>query len=153
MYTEADELTCQGQLKKNLWISLGIAVVTLALIVAGVILRYKWASVAVSALGFSLAYFVWSMKGLPWYRYRRFLRDIREGLSRVTVGRFVSVSEEEREREGVMFREFLLEVDEEGEEDERLFYWDAGKQLPQLRAGQRLTLTSFGNYIIALAEG
>jgi hypothetical protein len=75
---------------------------------------------------------------------------MREGLTRDTNGWFVSLATEPRKSDGVLVRDFIIRISE-SEEDERLFYWDDDKPVPDLKYGECVSIKSFGNYIKELA--
>jgi len=74
---------------------------------------------------------------------------MKQGLSRETEAWFLSCSKDTRSSDGVEFREFIVRVDDD-EDNERLFFWDNDKVLPEMKEGQKLFIRSFGNYITEL---
>lgn len=146
LYSDNDLQRAQSAIKSRLTFFFLIVAVALAVLVAALILRYKIPAIALTVLFSWIAYFYLSTKALPWIRYRRFLREMGEGLSRVTEGRFVLVGESSRMVDGVEVYDFVLRVGDE-EEDERLFLWDADKPRPEIAEGQLMRIISYSNYV------
>lgn len=150
MYTEQDYARVAAVKKKRLGLSFLVLALSLAVLVIGLVIRNKPMATFGTAAVACLFYAVLELKALPWVRYDRYLRDIREGLSHETDADFVSMSEAPRLNNGVMFYDFVVRVGGE-DEDERLFYHDADKVVPEFEQGQMLHIVSFGNYITELS--
>lgn len=150
LYDESDRERTSRALRKG-WIALLCALIpTLAGLVALMILRQKYPAIIVTVVGAWICYYIIMNKMMPWFRYRRFLRDMDEGLSRVTDGWFVSLSESPRMADGVSVHDFVLRVGDE-EEDERLFLWDDDKALPEINEGEPIHVVSFSNFVKKLS--
>ncbi|MBR4235148.1 MAG: hypothetical protein IKR85_03705 [Clostridia bacterium] len=146
MYTEQDFIDAARQTK--LRVALGIALICIFVILT-VTFRIMdiEALVLISAgLGFALVCFVWSMKISPWVKYNRFLKEMRNGRSRTCECSFISFANETRFYDGVEIYDMNVTVGDR-EEDERLYLFDADKPLPALKAGEKLTVKSFGNFV------
>ncbi len=150
LYTEQDFAAT----KRTFW----TRVLILALIIAAMIglealfmgpLRNRYAVWIVAAVGCCLSYAYLTTQVMPWYHYMAYQSDMRHGLSRETDAWYVSCTDSTRVADGVEFHEFIVRVGD-GEEDERLFFWDDDKKLPELKEGQKLHIRSFGNYITEL---
>ena len=113
------------------------------------VLRNRYALWIAAALGLCLSYAFLTIKVMPWYHYWAYQNDMRHGLSRETDAWYVSCTDSARISDGVAFHEFIVRVGD-GEEDERLFFWDDDKKLPELKEGQKLHIRSYGNYITEL---
>ena len=75
--------------------------------------------------------------------YRRNLHFLLEGRKRVTTGIFKEFSEDVSDRDGMEVYPMLLNVGERNDpEDDRLFYYDAYKPLPEMPIGSRVTVYS-----------
>ena len=74
---------------------------------------------------------------------------MRNGQRRHTECSFLHFAPETRMHDGVEVHEMIVTVGT-GEEDERLYYWDADKPEPALREGEKIQVESFGNFITAL---
>jgi len=152
LYTEQD----YAKTKKALSIRALVLAVLMAITGAAVALfctalRQQHAVVAAAVIGSCLCYMYLTTKLMPWYRYWQYQNDMRHGLSRETDAWFVSCSDSTRISDGVAFHEMIVRVGD-GEDDERLFFWDDDKELPKLAVGQKLHIRSFGNYITELSD-
>lgn len=144
MYGEVDERRAEAAWKRAAVVAYVLGAATIIITVLGLIVRIKWLSIAAAALGGG-AVFGWiSLKLAPWSAYRRFLRDMREGLERRTEGTLVSISAPTRLVDGVSVHDVLLDA---GEGTDLLFYWDDDKPLPDIRPGCRVRVTSFGKFV------
>lgn len=152
MYTDQYFQAVKKKLFARVTVAALILLITAALVgICDSLAVRSWpGAVAAAVVGACVLYAYVSVKCAPWYRYQRYLVDMRNGLSHETSGQFVSVSDGVRMSDGVMFHEFILQVGEDGE-DQRLFLWDDDFPRPPLAQGQRITLRSFGNYIIELS--
>ena len=151
MYTDADLVRAEKQKKERLLCSFSVLAVALSMMTVGISMRnHALATYGAAAIA-CLFYAVLELKALPYARYASYVRDIKEGLSRETDAKFVRISDAPRMNNGVMFYDFFVRDGAEVDEDnERLFYFDADKQLPTFQPGQQLHITSFGNYITGI---
>ena len=150
LYFDQDFINTRKTYRLRIVGLLAILAVTFALMGIFVsVARNQIAVIVVTVVGLILAYAYLTIKLMPWFRYQRYMNDLRSGRSRETDGWFVSCSDGMKLSDGVEFHEFIVRVGD-GEEDERLFYWDGDKQLPQLTEGQQVHIRSFGNYILEL---
>ena len=150
LYTEQDFENTRQTLKKRALILTAIIAVTVLLAAFFMtVVRNHIAVLVIPPLGGCAAYLYTAIKLMPWFKYWVYQNDMRTGLSRETDGWFVSCSSTARISDGVEFREFILRIGDK-EEDERLFFWDCDKQFPEITAGQKIHLRSFGNYITEL---
>lgn len=150
LYTEQDFAATKKEFKNRALILTAIIVITA--VVMGLfmsVFRYRYAVWAVAVIGSCLSYAYLALKVMPWYRYWAYQNDMRHGMSRETEAWYVSCTDSTRVSDGVAFHEFIVRVGDK-EEDERLFFWDDDKQLPELKEGQKLFIRSFGNYITEL---
>lgn len=108
-------------------------------------------TIAVTGVWGSLVIFLWSMKLSPLLSYRRYLREIKGGLSRDVQGVVIQFDEGPTFRDGLNFYAMIVNIgDVDNPEDERLLYWDAHLPRPQIQAGDRVRARAHGNDIIAL---
>lgn len=111
----------------------------------------QWITTGITVAAGSLLVFFWGMKLSPRLAYRRFLRDLREGLSRYEEGVVTRIDADRSVRDGVAFRAFVLNVgDPANPEDERLLYWDEQLGEPCFQEGDRLTVHIHGNDLIGI---
>ena len=150
LYSQEDAHTNEVQMK-GVWMLLGvISVLPLAALVASLVVRMEWLTIAITVLWGGMLIFWGEMKFAPVWAYRRYLRAMENGLTREAEGVLVSLAEEGTYKEGVFFSSMILNVDEKlVPEGERLFYVDRCKDLPALVPGDRVHLTSHGNYVVA----
>ena len=146
MYTEADYRTASSQTKLRLILMSALIAALLVCVLVFNSLRWQYPMLALAAVGFVLVYFLWSFKLTPWIRYNRFMRELKHGQRRTLECSFIYKTDETRLYDGVEVHDVLVTVGTE-EKDERLFVLDADKQLPEIKEGDRLTVTSFGNFI------
>ena len=150
LYTEQDYVAT----KRQFWTRVLVLTAIIAAVIAAealftTVLRNRYAMWVVAAAGCCLIYAYLSIKLMPWYHYMMYQSDMRHGVSRETDAWYVSCTDGTRLSDGVAFHEFIVRVGD-GEEDERLFFWDDDKKLPDLKEGQKLHIRSFGNYITEL---
>ena len=89
----------------------------------------------------------------PHLAYRRFLRDLKRGLSHDETGVVVRFDEGETFREGLDFYQLVINVgDLKDERDERYLYWDANLPRPQLAPGDAVRVTVHGNDLVSLEK-
>lgn len=110
-------------------------------------------TIAITAVWGSLVIFLWSMKLSPLLAYRRYLRDIKGGLSRDVEGVVTQFDDAPTFRDGLNFYAMIVNVgDTNDPEDERLLYWDAHLARPEIHVGDRVQARAHGNDIIALTK-
>ena len=108
-------------------------------------------TIAVTILWGSVVIFFWNMKLTPHLCYRRYLKESYSGLSRELVGQVVHFDTQATFRAHLYFYQLVINVgDPEDPNDERLLYWDARLQRPELQEGMQVTVRSHGNDIIGL---
>jgi hypothetical protein len=143
LYQQSDLQENRRQLKRRLTALL----IPLALIVAGIVIslivRMQWLTILLTILGGGFSIFCWGLLLSPIMCYGRHLRNMLEGRTRETTGRFVSISGEPCWREGVQYYAMTVNVGEKGDEaDDRLFYYDVHKEAPAFKQGERITVVS-----------
>ena len=113
-----------------------------------------WANLLIAAVGSLCAASYFSLYFFPWFKYSRYLSDIRSGRSHECDVTFLSVSDQTTLRDGVAMHDVEVCVGDDPEviEDHRLFFWDDDKPFPALKAGTPVRVRAFGNYIIGLSE-
>ncbi|MDL2206025.1 hypothetical protein LJC33_03805 [Eubacteriales bacterium OttesenSCG-928-N13] len=149
MYTTQDINRALTERNKRIVLAAVMMALAILCIVIGALIRNKPLMMIGPSVFGCLFYFLWEFKAMPYARYARYLSDINTGLSHETEARFVSMSEQPRLNNGVMYYDFIVSVGSEPE-DERLFYFDADKPKPSIPEGENLSITSFGNYITNL---
>lgn len=152
MYTEQDIKDISAQIGRRC----AAVAVSAAVLIGAIILSFRQRAEAVTValtilLCFSLL-FTWGLFLSPLVRYKKYLSSVLYGMNRTTEGRFKSFSGEQSERDGVLFTDFLINVgNNDDEEDDRLFYWDARLPQPAWKTGVRLSITSQDKAVIRWA--
>ena len=149
MYTEADftSTSRKATIRLVLFILMALAFVSVMLVFNA--MRNQPFTLLTASVGFVVCYFIWSFKISPWVKYNRHLKDIKSGQRRTTECEFVFFTPETRFQDGVEVHDFIATVGSE-EEDERLFYWDNDKPAPEIKAGDKIIVTSYGRFVIDL---
>ena len=151
MYSEKDFE--KSSREAGLRLALGIALICLFLgiVILFTVLKWQIPQLIAAGLGFIVCFFIWSLKIMPWLHYNKFMRELKSGRRRQTECEFIELSNETRMYDNVEVRDVLVTVGK-AEEDQRLFILDADKQLPALESGDRIVITSFGNFITDIAS-
>ena len=150
MYSEKDWKEINDLLKKRLWITLVPGCILLAvavwIFVYGQLNRSEtlWMLTSfLSILGGGYLLFFFGVYVRPALVYRRNLRYLLTGRKRTTTGIFKEFSEDVCDREGMEVYAMLINVGQRNDtEDDRLFYYDAYKPLPEMPLGSRVTVQS-----------
>ena len=148
MYTEQDFTNAVTKQKNALIVGVIILIVLIAVTAVGMITRIFALATYVPCVLACVLYTWWCVKCLPWIRYNRYLNNMREGRHRESECYFTFISDSIRVVDGVQVHDVNASVDPEGE-DQRLFYWDADKEIPQIEKGQKIRITSYGNFILS----
>lgn len=155
MYDQTDLDDVQRRLKKQRLIALIPSVLLLAagiaIFVVGRMHRSDkaWMLTALlTILGGGCYLFIYGLFIKPAKAYRALIQDMLHGRLRQTEGIFKSFAQETCDREGLPFHALMLNVgDRDDGEDDRLFYWDAQKPLPQMELGNRVRIFSNDNRV------
>ena len=150
MYSESDYISAAKQTRLRLAGGIALIAACLAVVIVFIALEIEWAALVAAGIGFIVCFFVWSFKVMPWLYYNKFLKELRHGQRRQMVCEFKEFSPETRMYDNVEVRDVLVTVGN-SEEDERLYVLDADKPLPQIEAGDRITVTSYGSFITDIA--
>ncbi|MBQ2700898.1 MAG: hypothetical protein IJF65_07055 [Clostridia bacterium] len=153
MYTPNDLNAIETQLRRRIW-AMGIpGGILLAGIVVSVLpsIRLQWLTVALTiALGV-LIIFGYGMFLSPLCAYRDFLKNALYSPNHPLNVIFKSLKQDPCLRDGVVFYPMMVsEGNPDDEEDDRLFYYDIQKPLPQLEPGTPLHIVYHDKSIIAL---
>lgn len=149
MYTEKD---FENASKQARWRLIALILMAILLLFAAVMVnrqRLEYPAMAMAALGFMITYFVACFKVVPWIRYNRFMREMKNGQRRKAECIFKYFDTERRMHDGVEVYDMIVTVGTE-EEDERLYYWDIDKKQPELREGDRICVESYGNFVVSV---
>lgn len=150
MYSEKDWQEINQLLKKR-WLltlipSLIVLGTAITVFVYGQLNRSEvlWMlTAALTLIGGGYLLFFYGVYVRPALIYRKNLRYLLTGRQRVTTGIFKEFSEDVSDRDGMEVYAMLLNVGEKNDpEDDRLFYYDAYKPLPEMPLGTRVTVHS-----------
>lgn len=146
MYTESDFAKAKNTMKRELITAVCVLAASIVLMAVGLVTRIKPLAIGAPLAGSWIVYTLWVVKCLPWIRYNKFLRNMQEGRRRVTECYYMDIAGRVRIVDGVQIHDVNASLDEKGE-DARLFYWDDDKPLPNFEKGQKIRITSYGNFI------
>jgi len=105
--------------------------------------------VAVTLVWGAMLIFFWGMKMSPLLSYRRYLKEIRQGLTRVVEGIVTRFDTDTTFRDGLSFYAMIVNTgDSNDPEDERLLYWDARLKRPGISLGSKVSIRAHGNDIL-----
>ena len=150
MYSENDLKEINALVKKRWLITLVpssiVFAAAVAIFVYGQMNRseYLWMLTSFMTL-LSGGYFLFLIGNYmrPALIYRKNLRYLLTGRTRVTTGIFKEISEDVSDHDGMEVYAMLLNFGERNDpEDDRLFYYDAYKPLPAMPIGTRVTVES-----------
>ena len=148
-YARADYEENRAKKKKALRLMIAAGVPFFVLAAMGFVMRLQALCMAASILCCSSLIFLYDLKVKPAMRYGRYLREIAEGTSHRTLGTLVRVSGDLTYEDGVNFREVIINIYEDmDEEGERRFLLDAKKEMPAEWLGCDVVLTSYGSCIV-----
>lgn len=145
MYSENDNLEINRRINRVRIVLYPALALCAALSVLGYGRRIQWLAIGALVLMaatavFGGAFFLW-----PCLRYRRFLRDMREGLSREMEGSVVSVSDQPEPQDGARVLPVHLLLTKE--QDERIVYLNASKREMLPPPGTEVRLKLYGRHI------
>ena len=145
MYSERDMLEINRKIRKNLMVLLPVLAALLAAYVFGLAAGVKWLVMAAGPMMFAAACFGFLGWLWPNLRYRRFLRDMNDGLSREMRGTIVAISEAAEPQDGAMVLPVRIFLDDA--QDERIVYLNASKRADFPSPGAKVALNCFGRHI------
>ena len=170
MYTEQDMAVIQGRIRKNWAVLTPVLLAILAVYVYAMASAKLWLAMAAGPLLFVAACYGAIAYLMPNYRYRSFLLDMENGLSRDVKGEVVEIAAKAEPQDGawVLPVRVRLDPDAKGEhavpqgtveakrlklesaeddEDERIVYLNVSKRDRMPGAGERVLLHCFGRHI------
>ncbi len=142
MYTQSDLEQTLAQKKKR-WMLLAVPeAVLVAVIVYSLVIRQEWLTSLTSCVAGALLIFVYDLAIKPLSCYARHLQGVLQGRTRTLEGTFKQLDMQPSVVDGVYYRGMIVSAgDPTDEEDDRLFYYDTEKPLPQLQPGDKLRVT------------
>lgn len=152
LYSADDAIRNQARKKRELMILFLGALPLFILVVAGFAVRLRWLACAALFLMLSWMIFMYDMRVGPLQKYGHFLSEIQEGLSHDTRGVLVRIGESPVFTKGVYFREIILNIyKDRGEDGERRFLLDCGKEMPDFKVDDYVVIHSHGVYILGIS--
>ena len=144
MYGKADFDAIERRIRRNRIVWVPVVAVCLMLFALGLARRVLWLTY-LSAIATAVAgCFGFAYCQLPCLRYRGFLRDLRDGLSREMAGEVVSIADIPELQDGAMVLQVHLLLDD----GERIVYLNASKRDLFPPAGSRVRLKLCGRHIL-----
>ena len=145
MYSEDDFRAIDRRIARCRIALIPVLAAFAALAALGYVKRVKWLALGglallAAAAFFGVAFFLW-----PCLRYRGFLRDMREGLSREMVGSVVSVADAPEPQDGARVLPVHILLTEE--RDERIIYLNASKRDKIPPVGTEARFKLYGRHI------
>ena len=168
MYSERDMHEIDRRIRTNLMVLLPVLAALLAAYIWGLAAGVKWLVMAAGPMMFAAACFGFLGWLWPNLRYRRFLRDMNDGLSREMRGTVVAISEAAEPQDGAMVLPVRILLDDAGgekalprasaaavrlgleapnEADERIVYLNASKRAGFPGPGAKVALQCYGRHI------
>ena len=145
LYSEKDFEEINGKLRKNLIVLLPILAAILAAFIYGLSAGIEWLAMAAGPLLFVAACYGFLAYLLPNLRYRGFLRDLNDGLSRDMEGTLVEIAEQPEYQDGARVLQGRIFLDEA--QDERFVYLNYTKREGFPKPGAHVILHCFGRHI------
>lgn len=177
MYSENDMRAINGRIRKNLLVTVPILAALLAAYIYALAARVKWLAMTAGPLIFVAACFGFLAWLWPNLSYRRFLRDMSEGLSREVRGTIAAIGEKPETQDGarVLPVRLILDPGAEGDgrekpvhrasveavrlgletpdgPDERIVYLNVSKRADFPGPGAHVALICFGRHIREIKE-
>ena len=148
MYGENDLSNAQAAFKRAVLLMWLPAALLFGGAIWTFVVRIKWLTILLSALAGCWVIFVHQNIVLPKKGYCEHVRKALRASRKETEGYYLRMEATPVERENVMFYAFYLNVGEKQDpEDDRLFYYDALRPLPDWQSGDRLRIFSYDKFV------
>ena len=148
MYTENDLNDAQKAVNRMSLLMYIPAAVLLIGAVVSFVFRIKWLTILLSVLCGGWMVFAHQMYVIPRKGYMEHIRSALRVARKETEGYYLRMEETPVERNSVMFYAFYLNVGEKQDpEDDRLFYFDALRPLPDWKSGDRVLVRSYDKFV------
>lgn len=145
MYSEQDERIIRQRITKySVIMGVGMAILLAAFIV-GLNVRSRALVMAAGVALFAYACFMWGMLVYPCVKYRRFLADMKDGLTKEIDCTILEIVNKEEMQDGV--RVLPVHVFLDDEQDERILYANVSKLDQMPGKGAKAHLGCFGRHI------
>ena len=148
MYDENDLSKAQDAAKRARMLMLVPAVILFILAVWSFVVRIKWLTILLTSLAGCWMIFTYHMKLVPRRAYQEHVHSALRAPKKEADGKYLRMETTPVERNNVMYYAFYLNVGEKQDpEDDRLFYYDALKPLPDWKTGDRLHVISYDKFV------
>lgn len=148
MYTDEEYAQSKTALTRFIALFFLLAALFAAVFVYSLFTRVEWLAYASAAFTVLVTLFLWGNFGGRLVCWRRFLRDMRQGLEREATGVISSIEDGEAQKEGLEFRALrLLTGDETDKAGGRLLYVESSRFPLPAGPGQKVWCRLFGSYI------
>ena len=151
MYSERDRAELGRTIRRCALQMAAALAALLALAVVGYARRLLWLALGAMALFAVTVCFGAIFRLSPCLRYRRFLTDMENGLSREMTGRVVAVADADELQDGARVLPVRIFVDQA--QDERVVYLNVSKRALFPAEGTRVRLKLYGRHIREVAPG
>lgn len=142
MYTQQDLDQINAQEQKRWRLLVIPEVLLLAALVYSLVIRVEWLTTVLTCVMAFLFIFCYGIAIKPLRCYAKHLQNALHGRTRVTEGTFKRLDTEESMVDGVTYRAMIVSVgNPKDEEDDRLYYYDVEKPLPDFAEGTKLRVT------------
>ena len=147
MYSDKDLAQINGKLKKNAVVLTIVTAVLLGGFIAALIIGIEWLAMVMGPVVFVAIAYGFTAYIIPNANYRRFLKDVQEGLSREMRGSVVEISANEEEQDGV--RVLPVRIHLADEDDERFVYLNVSKKDLFANVGDSISMKCYGRHILS----
>ena len=145
LYSERDMIEINRRIRGNLLALIPVLAALAAVYVYALAAGVQWLAMAAGPLIFVAACYGFLACLWPNLRYRRFLLDMDQGLSREMRGSVVDIAGTAELQDGAMVLPVRIFLDDAG--DERIVYLNASKRAMMPQPGVAVTLRCFGRHI------
>ena len=148
MYTENDEKRMTARIRRYWIITIVLTAALIGVYATAMVIRSQPLAMVAGGLTFVTFLFMMLEYVYPCVRYRRFLRGLKNGLTREIAGEVVDISDREEEQDGV--RVLPVRVLLTKEQDEHIVYLNADKRDMFPNVGATVRLNCQGRHILGL---
>lgn len=147
MYSKDDMSLINKKLRTNIIVLSVVTVILLGGFVAALILAIEWLAMVMGPLTFLAVAYGFTAYIFPNAKYRRFLKDTQEGLSREIRGSIVEIAAQEEYQDGV--RVLPVRIHLADEDDERFVYLNVSKKELFAQVGDNVCMKCYGRHILS----
>ena len=151
MYTEQDMAYINGKIRKNWLVLAPILIAILAVYIYALRAGIHWLVMVAGPVLFVAACYGLLAYLVPNIRYRSFLEDLQNGLTRDVRGTIVEIADKAEPQDGAMVLPVRIFLDDAG--DERIVYLNASKREGFPGPGTPVALRCYGRHIRGFTAG